>query len=182
MDAEAVRVVSSLPLFEPGYQEGVAVPVWYMVPVTFSQKQNETSALPSPPPPPQASNSEDGQNEVFVPERQNNIISINEEPVAAVEQMPLFPGGDKELLKYVAKNTRYPEPAKENKIMGKVSIRFCVTETGKVDKVSVLKGVDPLLDAEAVRVISGLPDFEPGRQAGKEVPVWYMVPVTFMIR
>ncbi|MBI5010898.1 MAG: TonB family protein [Bacteroidia bacterium] len=103
-------------------------------------------------------------------------------PYVQVEQMPLFPGGDVELLKYLAANTRYPEKAKENGIQGRVIVRFCVNENGSVDRISILKGVDPELDAEAVRVVGTLPAFMPGRQGGIAVPTWYMVPLTFALR
>jgi TonB family protein len=180
LDAEAVRVVSSLPAFQPGYEEGVAVPVWYMVPVTFSLKMNEASIPPQTPSP--VAESEPVQMDVTDSGEQYEQRVDNYEPFFAAEQMPRFPGGDKELIRYIARNTNYPESAKTDKIMGRVTIRFCVTESGNVDKVSVLKGVDPSLDAEAARVVASLPDFEPGRQGGKEVPVWYLVPVIFTIR
>ena len=104
------------------------------------------------------------------------------EPFVVVEEMPMFPGGDAALLAYIAENTQYPEVAKENNIQGRVIIRFCVTSKGGVDKVSVLKGVDPELDKEAIRVVSSLPTFKPGKQGGKPVPVWYMVPITFTLK
>jgi TonB family protein len=104
------------------------------------------------------------------------------QPFVVVEEMPMFPGGDVALLNYISKNTTYPEVAKEKNIQGRVIIRFCVTENGSIDLVSVLKGVDPELDAEAVRVVKTLPAFNPGRQGGKEVPVWYMVPITFTLK
>jgi protein TonB len=104
------------------------------------------------------------------------------EPFVVVEEMPSFPGGDTELLKYIADHTVYPEVAKENNIQGRVIIRFCVTAKGGVSQVSVLKGVDPELDAEAIRVVNTLPPFRPGKQGGKPVPVWYMVPITFTLK
>jgi len=104
------------------------------------------------------------------------------EPFVVVEEMPMFPGGDAELLKYIAEHTNYPEVAKENNIQGRVIVRFCVTSKGGVNQVSVLKGVDPELDAEAVRVVNSLPPFKPGKQGGKPVPVWYMVPITFTLK
>ena len=94
----------------------------------------------------------------------------------------MFPGGDVALLKYIGENTHYPEIAKENNIQGKVIIRFCVTEKGSVNRISVLKGVDPELNDEAIRVVKTLPAFKPGRQGGKPVPVWYMVPITFTLK
>ena len=90
-----------------------------------------------------------------------------EVPFVVVEEMPMFPGGDAALLKYIGENTVYPEVAKENNIQGRVIVRFCVTAKGGVSQVSVLKGVDPELDAEAIRVVNTLPPFKPGKQGGK---------------
>lgn len=104
------------------------------------------------------------------------------EPFVVVEEMPMFPGGDPALLAYIAEHTQYPEVAKENNIQGRVIVRFCVTSKGGVNQVSVLKGVDPELDAEAIRVVESLPPFKPGKQGGKPVPVWYMVPITFTLK
>jgi protein TonB len=104
------------------------------------------------------------------------------EPFVVVEEMPMFPGGDNALLAYIAEHTQYPEVAKENNIQGRVIVRFCVTAKGGVSQVSVLKGVDPELDAEAIRVVNSLPTFQPGKQGGKPVPVWYMVPITFQLK
>jgi TonB family protein len=105
-----------------------------------------------------------------------------EEPFVVVEQMPEFPGGDEALLKYIADNTKYPEASKTAKIQGKVIIRFCVTKKGTVDRISVLTKVAPDIDTEAMRVVSTLPAFKPGQQGGKDVPVWYMVPITFALK
>jgi protein TonB len=104
------------------------------------------------------------------------------EPFVVVEEMPEFPGGDIELLKYIFEHTNYPEVAKENNIQGKVIVRFCVTAKGTVIQISILKGVDPELDKEAMRVVATLPAFKPGKQGGKPVPVWYMVPITFTLK
>ena len=101
------------------------------------------------------------------------------EPFVVVEEMPVFPGGDEGLMNYIAANIKYPESAKINKLSGKVIIRFCVTETGTVDRVTVLKSVEPSLDAEAARVVSSLPAFKPGKQGGVPVAVWFMIPVEF---
>ena len=95
--------------------------------------------------------------------------------------MPMYPGGDGELLKYLTENTKYPEAAKAEKIQGRVIIRFFVSTEGTAEEVTVLKGVDARLDAEAVRVVSTLKGFKPGMQGGKPVNVWYMVPITFSL-
>jgi TonB family protein len=103
-------------------------------------------------------------------------------PFVQVDEMPVFPGGDAALLKYLGEHSNYPEKAKRNNIQGKVVVRFCVTEKGKISRLSVIQGVDPEIDAEAIRVVGTLPDFIPGRQGGKAVPVWYMVPITFTLK
>jgi periplasmic protein TonB len=95
--------------------------------------------------------------------------------------MPSFPGGNIELLKYIADHLIYPGIAAENNIEGKVTIQFCVTPQGGVDKVTILRGVDPELDAEAIRVVKSLPKFNPGKQGGVPVPVWFQVPITFQL-
>jgi TonB family protein len=103
---------------------------------------------------------------------------IKEAPFVIVEQMPQYPGGEVEILNFIRDNTKYPEAAKAKKIEGKVIIRFIVNTQGKAEGISVLKGVDPELDAEAVRVVSLLSGFKPGMQGGKAC-VWYMVPINF---
>jgi protein TonB len=105
-----------------------------------------------------------------------------QQPFIVVEEMPEFPGGTVELQKWLMEHTQYPEIAKENNIQGKVIVRFCVTPKGGVSQVSVLKGVDPELDKEAMRVVTTLPPFKPGKQGGKPVPVWYMVPIAFTLK
>jgi protein TonB len=127
------------------------------------------------------------KNDVVVEEVQQAKEEVQEveaepEPFVVVEEMPMFPGGDAALLTYIGEHTNYPEVAKENNIQGRVIVRFCVTSKGGVSQVSVLKGVDPELDKEAVRVVGTLPTFKPGKQGGKPVPVWYMVPITFTLK
>jgi len=106
---------------------------------------------------------------------------LNNAPFVVVQEMPMYPGGDVELLNFIKNNTKYPEQAKANKIQGRVILRFVVTTNGNADGISVLKGVDPSLDAEAIRVVSLLKGFKPGKQGGEPVNVWYMVPVTFKL-
>ena len=95
-------------------------------------------------------------------------------PFEVVDEMPVFKGGDTALIDYIKNNTKYPEPAKVKGIQGKVIVRFAVEADGSIDKISVLKGVDPELDKEALRVVGTLPTFEkPGIKDGKAVSVWY---------
>jgi protein TonB len=117
---------------------------------------------------------------VVAEEVQENVDEA--EPFVVVEEMPMFPGGEVALLAFIADHTQYPEVAKENNIQGKVIVRFCVTSKGGVDKVEILKSVDPELDKEAIRVVKTLPTFKPGKQGGKPVPVWFMVPINFTLK
>ena len=96
-----------------------------------------------------------------------------------VEVMPKFPGGPSEMMKYLAKNIRYPEAAKKAKTQGRVVVQFVVDAEGNVTNPSVIHGVDKELDAEAVRVVSGMPRWTPGMQDGKAVAVRYAVPIMF---
>jgi protein TonB len=96
-----------------------------------------------------------------------------------VEQKPIFPGGDEELLKYITSHTKYPEIPKENNIQGKVYVQFIIGVDGKVSNCVIVQGVDPYLDAEALRVVSTLPNWTPGKQRGKPVPVSFIIPISF---
>lgn len=102
-------------------------------------------------------------------------------PLLIVEKMPEFPGGEEALRLYIAENVEYPPLAQENDIQGKVYVRFVVTKTGEVGEVQVVRGVDKLLDDEAIRVVKTLPRFTPGQQRGKNVSVWYTVPIDFQL-
>jgi len=103
-------------------------------------------------------------------------------PFVVVEQMPLFPGGDSALIAYISGHTTYPESARTRKAEGRVIVKFCVMKDGSVGIPDVIRGVDPDLDAEAIKMVRSLPSFSPGKQGGKTVPVWYMVPVEFKLR
>jgi protein TonB len=98
-----------------------------------------------------------------------------------VENMPEFPGGDLELRKYINQNVQYPEIAKENGIQGRVFVQFVVNQRGEVEGVKVVRGVDPSLDKEAIRVIQSLPKWKPGSQRGKPVKVSYTVPINYQL-
>ncbi len=103
-------------------------------------------------------------------------------PQIFVQEMPEFLGGNGALTEFLAKNIVYPEAAKENGIKGKVYIRFCVNKDGSIDQVSIARGVDPLLDEEAIRVVKLMPRWKPGRQQGTPVSVWYTVPINFVLQ
>jgi protein TonB len=99
-----------------------------------------------------------------------------------VEEMPEFPGGQTALLKYINGSINYPSSAVENGIEGRVILKFVVWTDGSVKKIELLRSVDPLLDQEAIRVISMMPKWKPGKNNGTPAPVWFSVPVTFKIK
>ena len=113
------------------------------------------------------------------------VDSSNGEPIPfqLVEEKPSFQGGDiNQFLKWVRENQIYPEIAKENGIQGRVTVRATINTDGSLTDIMVVRGVDPSLDKEAIRVVSQSPKWKPGKQGGKAVPVTYNFPVTFQIR
>ncbi|TRX71109.1 energy transducer TonB [Carboxylicivirga sp. M1479] len=98
-----------------------------------------------------------------------------------VEKMPVFPGGESALLKYIAANVRYPTICAEAGVTGKVYISFVVDETGKVVEVGVARSPDANLSAEAMRVVNAMPNWTPGRQRDKNVRVAFTIPVNFVL-
>ena len=99
-----------------------------------------------------------------------------------VEEMPEFPGGIAEAMKFLAKNIKYPVAAQEAKIEGRVIVQFVVGRDGSVSDVKVMRGVNPELDAEAIRVVSIMPKWNPGKQRGKAVAVKYTMPIMFRLQ
>lgn len=127
---------------------------------------------------------DDDEHGIDIAELQEQKVIIEEKPQVfeIVEQMPAFPGGEAEMMKYVAENLRYPVVAQESGIQGRVVIRFVVTATGAIDEVKVMRGLDPSCDREAVRVVQSMPKWTPGRQNGKNVAVYFTLPILFRLR
>ena len=156
----------------------IVLPVIAIVMIVFSSCRDKSISeaglteeiAPPPPPPPPPSPAAVGD-------------STKIPPFLEVDVLPKFKGGDHELLKWISEHTTYPETAKANGIQGRVVIRFAVDTDGRPKMASILKGVDPELDAEALRVVQSLPAFEtPGLIDGKPVPVWFSVPITFTLK
>jgi len=105
----------------------------------------------------------------------------DEDPVDFVEQMPQFPGGERELNTHISKNLKYPIPAQENGIQGRVIIRFVVTASGEISDVKVMRGIDSACDKEAVRVVKSMPRWIPGKQNGRNVAVYFTLPIIFKL-
>lgn len=99
-----------------------------------------------------------------------------------VEEQPSFPGGQGALMQWLSDNIKYPVIAAENGIQGRVIVQFVVSKTGSISNVNVVRGVDPSLDKEAVRVVKAMPNWTPGKQNGTSVNVRYTLPVTFKLQ
>ena len=105
-----------------------------------------------------------------------------DETFVVVENQPEFPGGNEALMKFISENVQYPIEAQEKGIQGKVVCNFIVRKDGSITDVSVVRGVDPLLDAEAVRLLQSMPAWKPGTQRGQAVDVRYTLPVEFRLQ
>jgi len=111
---------------------------------------------------------------VVAEDKQDKIFTV-------VEQNPEFPGGYAAMMKYLNENINYPTIASENGIKGRVTLQFVVNKEGIISQVKIVKGVDPSLDKEAVRVVESMPKWIPGKQNGKPVNVWFTLPVSFVL-
>lgn len=125
----------------------------------------------------------------IVREHKNEVIVEEKAPVVeetkvftSVEQMPQFPGGEAELLKWISTHIKYPAIAMENNVQGKVVVQFVVTRDGSIGEVKIARGKDPDLDKEAMRVVKTLPKFIPGKMNGQAVNVWYTLPINFKLQ
>ena len=108
-------------------------------------------------------------------EEENKVFDV-------VEEQPSFPGGQGALMQWLRDNIKYPVIAAENGIEGRVIVQFVVSKTGSISDVRVARGVDPSLDKEAVRVVSNMPKWTPGKQNGTTVNVRHTLPVTFKLQ
>lgn len=163
LDAEAIRVISSMPKWKPGTQKGEPVKVKYTVPVMFRlapepvEKIDETTVV-------------------------GYHTPVAGEVYDVVDKMPEFPGGMTGLMQYLSKNIRYPAEAQTKGIQGRVTVAVIINTEGKAVNASIVRSVDPILDAEALRVAGTMPDWVPGTKDGKPVNVKYTFPVTFRLQ
>lgn len=182
---------------------GITEPIFEeeMIPITEQQEQKQA------PPPPEAPKLEEVleivENDAKVEEStiqasddMETAVEVKYVPVEVeeeepeeqtifevVEQMPEFPnGGMAGLMQFLSKNIKYPTIAQENGTQGRVTVQFVVNKDGSIVDAKVLRGVDPYLDKEALRVIGTMPKWKPGMQRGKPVRVKYTVPVMFRLQ
>jgi len=168
LDKEAVRVVSLLPKWSPGKQNGKNVNVYYTLPIVFKLQGAETTK----------DNKKADDKEVVVV---GYGASDKDAPYTKVDEMPQYPGGEEALMKHILGNLKYPKTAKDKGIEGRVIIRFVISKTGEVTNVEVLRGLYPDCDNEGVRVIKSMPNWTPGKQDGKEVPVYFTIPIVYRL-
>ena len=110
------------------------------------------------------------------------VAKKNQQVFDVVEKMPEYPGGQAALFEYLQKNVKYPADAEKKKEEGRVLVTFVVNTDGSITDIEVVRKTFPSLDAEAVRVISGMPRWKPGEQKGQKVRVKYTVPLTFRLK
>lgn len=111
-----------------------------------------------------------------------NLEQEDKTTFTVVEKMPEYPGGSEALFKFLKENIKYPVKAQELGIQGKVFVQFVVNTDGAIDEVKILRGVNPALDAEAIRIVKAMPKWTPGMQKGKNVRVNYTLPINFRLQ
>lgn len=114
--------------------------------------------------------------------REGDASDQNPKPFIQVEQMPQYTGGEQAMHKFIADNLKYPVEAFKNGVEGRVTVRFVVGKEGKISDVTVVRGIDPTCDKEAVRVVNLMPDWVPGKQNGQAVPVYFTLPIVFRLK
>lgn len=170
LDGEAIRVISTMPAWIPAEDKGEAVRVKFTVPVMFRLSGG-----------PAAQEIKDSKLSEVV------VVGYGGEegpaPVVfeVVEQMPKFSGGIDGIMQYLARSMKYPVVAQESKTEGRVIVQMVINKEGQVTSTRVIKSVSPELDAEAIRVVSSMPKWEPGMQRGQTVNVRYTLPITFRL-
>ncbi|HMM17122.1 MAG: M56 family metallopeptidase [Petrimonas sp.] len=194
LDAEAVRLLNSMPNWQSGEHQGKPARVRFTLPIVFRLQGGSPEESKSPITPVSAEANEKGKmlDEVVVvgygptprksiPSPQEFAESKDNEIFVVVEDQPEFPGGSAAMMHFIAENIRYPKEAHEKGIQGRVITKFIVRKDGSIDSVQIVRGVDPLLDAEAIRVLESMPTWKPGKQRGQPVNVMFTLPVVFRL-
>ncbi len=179
LDREAVRVVEAMPAWKPGTQKGEAVNVYYTLPIVF--KLPADTKKESQPVDAGKSDGEKRSDESGVSQKLSIVLDSGERVYETVDVAPEFPGGVNGLMQFLSANIRYPVEAQEKGVQGRVICRFVVKKDGSTSNVEVLRGVDPSLDAEAIRVIESMPAWKPGTQKGEAVNVHFTIPIQFSL-
>ena len=113
--------------------------------------------------------------------KQHQSTKLSNDPLSEVDKLPEFNGGTESMIQYLSTNIKYPESAKKHNVSGKVITSFIVTETGKVTAVSIKRGVNAEIDAEAKRVVESMPDWIPAEKDGEKVSTEMCLPIAFQL-
>lgn len=151
LDEEAIRVVKLMPNWIPAKPNLNKKDTPFTLPFVFKIRNETVKAKPF------------------------SNDSIFYEP----EVMPRFPEGEEAMMKFISDNLRYPPKASEICFQGRVVVRFLITKTGTIKDAEVIRGIHPIFDKEALRVIKSMPDWIPGRQNGENVDVYFTLPILF---
>jgi len=166
-DAEAVRLIKNMPKWIPGKVNGVPTDLHRVIAVDFIKDTNTRVATTL-----------DFRSITTC----GGIDSQNSEIIfTVVEQMPQFPGGEVAMNEFIKKNLKYPELSKKDKTSGRVYVRFVVSKEGQLCDAQIIRSLDAYCDKEALRVIRSMPVWIPGKQNGVNVPVYYIVPLSFTL-
>lgn len=166
LDAEAIRVIKTMPRWEPGTHKGKPVRVKYTVPVMFRLTPEPVEKI----------------DEMIVVGYRTPDAPVTGEVYEVVDKMPEFPGGMTGLMQYLSKNVKYPADAHAKGIQGRVVVSVIVNTKGKATNATIVQSVSPSLDAEALRVAGTMPDWTPGTKDGTPVNVKYSFPITFRLQ
>ncbi len=168
-DEEALRVISMMPKWKPGSQRGEPVRVQFNLPIKFvldgdgASKNNETT--------------------VFAYRVVDGTPQLADKHVfAVVDEMPEYPGGQDEMMKYLGNNIKYPDEARKAGIQGLVYVTYVVEKDGTITELRINRGIGGGCDEEAIRVVSAMPKWEPGKQNGKPVRVQFNLPIKFSLQ
>ncbi|MBQ9186795.1 MAG: energy transducer TonB [Prevotella sp.] len=177
MDKEALRVVKKMPRWIPGQQNGCKVKVKYTVPVTFRLNKQPVQPV-------DRSKVIGSKHDISIEQQQQEQRRDTTRHVFCEipEQMPAFPGGKRALLKYLEENVQYPKELEETSVQGRVIVTCIVEKDGSITGTKVVKGLCLALDAEALRVVSAMPRWIPGKRMGEPIRVKYVIPVCFRLQ
>ncbi len=175
LDAEALRVINAMPAWKPGMQKGKAVSVKYTIPIIYRLTENKQVKKAGEP----ISQIKETVVVGYAPKGEQTPTKV----YGLAEDMPKFPGGINALMEYISKSLRYPVEAAKEKKEGKAVIQMVIDEKGNVVSPQIIRSTgSPLLDAEAIRVVSNMPKWEAGKEKGEAVAVKYTIPINFRLQ
>ena len=158
LDQEALRIIKTMPKWKPGMQKNQAVRVRFRLPIVFDLNEHQKESA-----------------------NDDSIANNDDEVYTEVDEKPEFQGGVDKLMSFLARNIKYPKEAMRKGIQGRVITNFIVNKDGTISNIVVKEGVNKQLDAEAIRVLSKMPKWKPGKNNGEIVRVNFTLPVTFRV-